>query len=163
MLWGGFSYTLGPLPCHVWPPQTNVDGARYVEDILECIVGPWIDQFPVPAPDKRPIFMQDGARAHWGPGALAWFAARAAQVELMTRWPAHSPDMNPIEQLWAPLKSIVNVADMAAGSLRELMYAAWAIVSRREKTGIGGPVWEKHQSNLVKVVTARGDNRHQTA
>ena len=163
MLWGAFSFQWGATPCHIWAPQTHVDSAKYVTDILDGILGPWLAALgPLPA-NERPIIMQDGARPHWGPAAQAWFAARAGQCELMLGWPAHSPDMNPIEFCWAPLKSIVNAADPRAGTMRELMYTAWAIVSRREKTVEGGDLWKKHQENLEQVLKSRGDNRHRTA
>lgn len=45
------------------------------------------------------VFMQDNARVHTSAAARAWFTSHP-EVELLN-WPAYSPDLNPIENVWA--------------------------------------------------------------
>ena len=104
-----------------------MDETRYRIDILESTLGPWLDSLQ-PAARARLIFMQDGARPHWGASCLAWFRARG--IEVIDNWPpAHSPDLNPIELLWAPLKAMVNKIDgrAAGGNLPAMTRSFFAV------------------------------------
>ncbi len=47
-------------------------------------------------------FLQDGAPCHRSKIVFAWFAAQP-QIQLI-RWPGNSPDLNPIETVWAWMK-----------------------------------------------------------
>lgn len=46
-------------------------------------------------------FMQDNARFHTSYAAMAWFRSHP-EIELL-QWPARSPDLNPIENVWAKM------------------------------------------------------------
>ncbi|GFS62720.1 DDE_3 domain-containing protein [Trichonephila clavipes] len=71
----------------------TLTGQRYVDDILRPHVGPFLNGLP------GTIFQQDTARPH---------TARVAQDFLRhfqtLPWPAHSPDLSPVEPVWDQLK-----------------------------------------------------------
>lgn len=64
---------------------------RYVQHILTKVEGK--------LKQRRVIFMQDGAPSHSAKTTKEWLRAR--KITFIEDWPANSPDLNPIEDVWA--------------------------------------------------------------
>jgi DDE superfamily endonuclease len=75
--------------------KSNLNTDRYIEHVLKH------EAFNKKLKNKRTIFMQDGARPHTSIATKNWLARN--KVNHIDDWPANSPDLNPIEQVWADL------------------------------------------------------------
>ncbi len=92
------SYDLG---CHVicwcwstvFSKKSTVSAAIY-QEILEHFMLPSADKLYAVADF---IFQQDLAPAHTAKGIKNWFNDHGVTV---LDWPANSPDLNPVENLW---------------------------------------------------------------
>ena len=92
MVWAGFSaHHRTPLH-HV---QGNLNGQRYRDEILRPLVVPALQQI-----GQQAVLQDDNARPHCARVVNTFL--QQAGVNRMD-WPACSPDLNPIENLWGPL------------------------------------------------------------
>ena len=69
----------------------NLNSNRYINEVLQPQALPFLQSFP------GAVFQQSHARRHIATTVQSLFAKR--QVQLLP-WPAYSPDMSPIEQVW---------------------------------------------------------------
>ncbi len=84
---------VGPL-CFL---KSTVNAAIY-QEILENFMLPSADKL---YGDADFIFQQDLAPAHTAKGTKSWFNDHGVTV---LDWPANSPDLNPIENIWSIVK-----------------------------------------------------------
>ncbi len=120
MVWVSMSSAgVGPL-CFL---RSKVNTAVY-QEVLE--------HFMLPAADKLYgdadfIFQQDLAPAHTAKATSTWFKDHGIPV---LNWPANSPDLNPIENLWCIVKRKMRYArPNNAEELKAAIRATWALIT----------------------------------
>uniref|UniRef100_A0AAR2LDW7 Tc1-like transposase DDE domain-containing protein n=1 Tax=Pygocentrus nattereri TaxID=42514 RepID=A0AAR2LDW7_PYGNA len=120
MVWGCMSARgVGKL-CFL---KKTVNAAVY-QDILETFLIPTVEeQFG----EEDFIFQQDLAPAHAAKSTKDWFTKK--QLEVLA-WPANSPDLNVIENLWAIVKrKIRDRKPTTLDQLKQNIATAWEAVS----------------------------------
>jgi len=110
----------------VWVEWTNEAGAKIrMNNGLYCqkIIQPHINDLHKRT--KR-IFMQDGARSHTAQKTLDFLTDNG--IDYINDWPANSPDLNPIEQIWAYMNRKLAERRAPASSeaeLKEIVEQLW--------------------------------------
>uniref|UniRef100_A0A9J8DD84 Tc1-like transposase DDE domain-containing protein n=1 Tax=Cyprinus carpio carpio TaxID=630221 RepID=A0A9J8DD84_CYPCA len=110
---------VGPL-CFL---RSKVNAAVY-QEVLEHFMLPAADQL---YGDADFIFQQDLAPAHSAKATSTWFKDHGIPV---LNWPANSPDLNPIENLWGIVKRKMRYArPKNAEELKATIRATWALIT----------------------------------
>ncbi len=119
MIWGAMSSAgVGPL-CFL---KTNITAPVY-QEMLEHFMLPSADQL---FKDADFIFQQDLAPAHTAKSIKSWLNDHGVGV---LDWPANSPDLNSIENLWGIVKKkIWNKRPKNADELKAAVKESWASI-----------------------------------
>ncbi len=119
MIWAAMSSAgVGPL-CFL---KSTVNAAIY-QEILEHFMLPSADKL---YGDADFIFQQDLAPAHTAKGTKSWFNDHGVTV---LDWPANSPDLNPIENLWGIVKKKMrDTRPNNADELKATVKETWASI-----------------------------------
>ncbi len=119
MIWAAMSSAgVGPL-CFL---KSTVNAA-IDQDILEHFMLPSADKL---YGDADFIFQQDLAPAHTAKGTKSWFNDHGVTV---LDWPANTPDLNPIENLWGIVKrKMIDTRPNNTDDLKAAIKATWASI-----------------------------------
>jgi len=85
-------------------PECGITGPVYKRVVLQRHVVPLFEELK--AAGRQPVFMQDGARAHTSHANIKYLTSKL--VRILLNWPPRSPDLNPIENLWALIQELVS-------------------------------------------------------
>ena len=69
-----------------------MNSTDYIEVLKSCLI-----PFKAKYRRKKFVFQQDNASIHTSSATKSWFNER--KIELLW-WPARSPDLNPVENIW---------------------------------------------------------------
>lgn len=119
MVWACFSGEKGSGGLYFLEKNVNMNAALYV-NVLESYMLPFYTTH------ENAHFLQDGAPCHRAKAVKKWLTDN--QVQLIS-WPGHSPDLNPIENVWNEMKRKLGKLPLSSvDSLVENIRTLWADV-----------------------------------
>lgn len=153
-IWGCIG-ELGVGCCMIYPGRMNQ--WRYLE-LLNDHLKPSLTLLQKTG--QQVIYQQDGAPCHTAKLVKAWFdkfgsmavVAKEKGVELLP-WPANSPDLNPLENIWAEIdKKLAKTKISSMSELEVALHKCWCEITRQDVLS----VIESMPDRIEAVIKARG-------
>lgn len=120
MVWGCFSGDKGTGGFYVLDKNVNMNAKLY-NNVLESHMLPFYNMH------DNAHFLQDGAPCHRAKIVKKWLSDKEIQL---IEWPGHSPDLNPIENMWNEIKrKLGRLSISSIDSLVEHLRTLWAEVN----------------------------------
>lgn len=144
MIWGCMSAKGVGKMCFI---ENTVNAARYI-NILEEHLMESVETF---SSFGEYTFQQDGAPAHTAKLTKKWFLENNINV---LEWPSSSPDLNPIESVWAIMKRrLRNEPQRRIGDLKLKIREIWESITPEESQELINTM----NKRIKSVINAKGD------
>ena len=146
MVWGAIArnYLSRLIVC-----SCNVDSAEYQQILSQSN---FIEDMNIMHGPAQWYFMQDGAPCHTAQKTLAFLATKC---KILPGWPANSPDLNPIEMIWAILKKrLARRSCDSTGDLLQMLIALWQEIT----TDTVNALVESFRKRLELVILVNGES-----
>ena len=133
MVWAAISFE-GRSSLHLFPSGSKVDSIEYQFCLEEALLPAIKDNeylFPSGEPDRW-IYQQDGAPCHTSDSTFRWLEKNLkASINDDGKWPAGSPDLNPIENLWNFFQNkVVEHSPDSFDNFKDLLVDVWWDISQ---------------------------------
>ncbi len=129
--------------------EGSIDNEKYIENIKQSGL---IDDLDNTLGRGNWIYMQDGATSHTSKSTVKWLKSCCKFIQ---GWPANSPDLNPIEHLWAILKAAVyKLKPRSVEELKNVLQTAWDQISIQKINNLVSSFYQR----LQFVINKKGES-----
>lgn len=148
MIWAGFC-AAGKTEIAYVP--TKINSQNYIELLEDTMVERTEELCGV-----NFVFQQDNAAVHSAKIVEEWFSLKNIEV---LDWPARSPDLNPIENLWGVLSRLVYTNGRqynTVGELKEAIKLSWNSISNTTLQNLMNTM----PNRVFETITRKGGSTH---